>query len=201
MLLVEIAGKMPSAQQSSELVPDWTKANIAGLREDLAAVDWTSELAELDCEASWAKFRATIDQLQAKHVPLKKRRNNRRPLWMNAKIMRTIRKKRKLWKKYSESRDYDDHQAYKKVENVVQHSVRNAKRAFERKLAKTAKSNPKEFYTYIKSKTANRESVGPLKDGAGVSTENSRMAELLNTFFSSVFTMEDLVNKPTPETV
>ena len=201
MLMVEIAGKLP-VQATSELVPDWAKADMAGLKEDLAAVEWANELEDLDCEASWAKFRAKMDELQAKHIPWKKRRNNRRPLWMNTKIMRTIRKKRKLWKRYSQSRDYEDHQAYKKVEKEVQRSIRKAKRDFERKLAKSAKSNPKEFYSYIKSKTANKETVGPLKDGAaGVSSDSSRMAELLNTFFSSVFTSEDLARKPAPETL
>ena len=37
----------------------------------------------------------------------------------------------------------------------------------ERKLAKDAKKNPKAFYGYMKKKTGNRVSVGPLKDSAG----------------------------------
>ena len=200
MLMVEIAGKLP-AQESTELVPDWAKANMAGLKQDLSTVDWVAEIQDCDCEEAWTKFKARLDEVQAKHVPLKKRRCNRRPVWMNARILRTIRKKRKLWKRYSQSRDYEDHQAYKRVEKEVQRSVRKAKRDFERKLAKSAKSNPKQFYSYIKSKTANRESVGPLKDGAGVTTESGRIAELLNNFFSSVFTTEDLNNKPEPETL
>ena len=135
MLLVEIAGKLPTQTTTTELVPDWAKANLPGLKEDLAAVNWESELEDLECESAWTMFKSKVDELQAKHVPMKKRRTNRRPLWMNTKIMRTIRKKRKLWKRYSQSRDYEDHQAYKKVEREVQRSVRKAKRDFERQLA------------------------------------------------------------------
>ena len=79
--------------------------------------------------------------------------------------------------------------------------MKQAKRNFERNLAKSAKKNPKEFYSYMKSKTTNKETVGPLKDGDGTSSENARMAELLNTFFSSVFTSEDVDSRPTPETL
>ena len=198
MLLITVGGKPPT-QDTTEMVPDWMKANISGLRDDLSSIDWESELRDKDCESSWTRFQEIVDEMQAKHVPLKKRRKGRRPLWMNARIMRTIRKKRRLWKRYSQSKDYDDHQAYKTVEKEVQRSVRQAKRKFERKLAKSAKKNPKEFYSYIKSKTSNKESVGPLKDGDSTTTENSRIAELLNSFFSSVFTSEDCVNRPTPE--
>ena len=110
--------------------------------------------------------------------------------------IRIIRKKRRLWKEYRKSKDHAQYLAYKKVEKTVKDSVRKAKRKFEQKLAKEAKKNPKSFWSYLKSKTANRQSVGPLKDGGTLITEDDKQAEVLNTFFTSVFTEEDLVNLP-----
>ena len=67
-------------------------------------------------------------------------------------------------------RDYESFEAYKKVQKEVQKSVRRAKRNFERKIAK--EKNKKAFYSYMKKKTSNRVSVGPLKDGEELVTEN-----------------------------
>ena len=64
-------------------------------------------------------------------------------------------------------KDYDEFQAFKKIQDQVKKAVRLAKRNFERKLAKVAKKNPKAFYGYMKKKTGNRVSVGPLKDSSG----------------------------------
>ena len=91
--------------------------------------------------------------------------------------------------------------AYKKVEKFVKDAVRKAKQNFEKKLAKDVKKNPKAFYSYLKSRTSNRVTVGPLKDGVEIVTDNNKMAEMLNGFFSSVFTQEDVSDIPTPTPV
>ena len=99
-------------------------------------------------------------------------------------------------------KDYDEFQAFKKIQDQVKKAVRLAKRNFERKLAKVAKKNPKAFYGYMKKKTGNRVSVGPLKDSSGnLVTDDKLMAEQLNLFFCSVFTQEDCTNIPEAETL
>ena len=66
------------------------------------------------------------------------------------------------------------------------------KKKFEKKLAKEAKKRPKMFYSYLRSKTANRSSVGPLKDeNEEVVSNDTGMAIILNNFFASVFTTEN----------
>ena len=62
----------------------------------------------------------------------------------------------------------------------------------ERKLAKEAKKNAKQFNSYIKKKTANRVTVGLLKVGKEIVTDPKSMCNMLNDFFCSVFTKENL---------
>ena len=50
---------------------------------------------------------------------------------MQKNVLRIIRKKKRLWKTYQKSKDYEEYLAYKCVEKEV---VREAKRKFERKL-------------------------------------------------------------------
>ena len=70
-------------------------------------------------------------------------------------------------------------------------SVRLAERNFEKSIATNIKKDVKSFYTYVKSKTRVKESVGPLKDDNDslVCTERD-VGNLLNSFFAYVFTNE-----------
>ena len=201
MLLATIDGATRRSP-SIELVPDWRNADMVGLKRELEEIDWDARFADQGCEASWTAFKTILDGLQSKYVPLKQRRVSNRPVWMNPTLLRSIRKKRRMWKAFTATQDYQDYLAYKNFEKQVQKSVKQAKRRYERKLAKEAKKNPKEFYSYLKSKTTNKESVGPLKSASGdIVTDDATMAGMLNSFFSSVFTDEDLEDMPTPETL
>ena len=62
-------------------------------------------------------------------------------------------------------KDYASFQAYRNIQKEVKKEVRQAKKKLERKLAKDAKKNSKQFYSYLKKKTANKVTVGPLREG------------------------------------
>merc|ERR1712030_23581 len=90
-------------------------------------------------------------------------------------------------------------EAYRNVQKEVQKSVKKAKRNFERKIAKD--ENKKAFYSYMKKKTSNRVSVGPLKEGDELVTDNKKMAEILNNWYCSMFTRENLQQLPEAEQI
>ena len=195
MMMVTVMGEV-RANVTHEEVPDWRNADMDRFREELSSVDWVNSLADLNAVQSWEKFKEFVKQAEERCVPMKRRRVGSKPLWMNRNVLRTIRKKRRLWKTYQNTKDYKQYEAYKMVEKEVRNTVKRAKRKFEKKLAKQAKKNPKAFYSYLKSNTANRQSVGPLKDKDNIVSDDKEMVELLNAFFTSVFTEEDLSNVP-----
>ena len=136
-----------------------------------------------------------------KFVPKKMRRKGNKPLWMNKNILRMIRKKRRLWRSYSTEersrRDFASFQAFKNIQNEVQKAVKKAKRKLERSLAKNSKKNPKAFYSYMKKKTSNKVTVGPLKTSDGkLVIEDKEMADILNRHYCNMFTREDHSNMP-----
>jgi hypothetical protein len=180
------------------------KADFDKISANLSTIDWAKELEGKSGIDSWEYVKEVIDRETDKCVPKKRRRTGSRPLWMTRNIMRLIRKKRRVWRWYSTSgyskKDYKEFQAFKKIQNQVKKAVRLAKRNFERKLAKDAKKNPKAFYGYMKKRTGNKVTVGPLKDSTGqLVTDDKLMAEQLNLFFCSVFTQEDCSNLPNAE--
>ena len=104
---------------------------------------------------------------------------------MTGKVLRSVKKKHNLWKKFRYSQEDTDYVKYKKQENKASKLVRSAKREFEKKIAQNIKKDPKSFYKYVKSK-----SVGPLVDDNGSLVSDDRhMGDLLNNFLHSVFTV------------
>jgi len=53
---------------------------------------------------------------------------------------------------------------YKEVERKVKNLIRNAKRSYEKRLARESQGNSRPFYAYLKRKTKLRTSIGPIKD-------------------------------------
>ncbi len=75
--------------------------------------------------------------------------------------------------------------------------VRKAVKKYEEKVAEESKKNPKAFYSYVKSKTNVKAGVPELIYNGKTATNDKDKAEVLNQFYSSVFTQED-GNIPTP---
>ena len=71
---------------------------------------------------------------------------------------------------------------------------------FEQKLATNIKQDSKSLFAYIRSKQCVKDSIGPLKGNNGAVISNSKeMAESLNEYFSTVFTLEDTYALPATE--
>ena len=69
--------------------------------------------------------------------------------------------------------------------------IRKAKKLFEKKLSVNIKSDSKSFYAYMRSKSKTKTKVRPLIDSQNMQVEEEeQMFEILNQYFSSVFTLE-----------
>ena len=90
---------------------------------------------------------------------------------------------------------------YKVALNLATTEIRKSKRTFEKKLAGNIKNDSKSFYAYVRSKQNVRDKVGPLENNRGnIISEGFQMAEVLNEYFCSVFTTEDISSLPVPFT-
>ena len=86
---------------------------------------------------------------------------------------------------------------YAKAQNQAKWECRRAEKEFEKKIASEAKTNPQAFYKYAQSKMKTRVWITNLSDDAGnLITNDKEKANLMNQYFSSVFTKEDMSNLP-----
>jgi len=75
--------------------------------------------------------------------------------------------------------------------------IKKYKINFKMGLVGKTKKDLKSFYEYVLSKSRAKVGIGPLLDKLGkLSNDQKIMSEILNDYFSSVFTKEDLATMP-----
>ena len=186
--LIRFAVKVPMME--NEILPsrklDLRRADFAGLRAGLA--DVRLENGE-NVEDLWNSFKTTFMHLQSQFIPLKSSRQmSIRPRWFNREIRKLLRKKRTAYRKSKTSGNFSK---YRRLSRRVKSKIRAAKRAEEVRVARLCKEDPKEFFSYVSSRKPIRRKIGPLKNENGeLMQTDAENANLLNNFFSSVFTQE-----------
>ena len=186
--LVRFSVKIPKvrsvASQSRKL--DLRRADFASLRAGLTDV----RLAVCEeVEDSWNNFKNKFMSLQSSCIPLKcLRRSSVQPKWFNREIGQLLREKRNVYRQSKISGDFDE---YRRLARRVKSSIRAAKRSEELRVARLCKENPKEFFGYVNSRKPIRRTIGPLRNEEGtLKHSDAENANLLNDYFSSVFTEE-----------
>ena len=178
---------------STKLLVD--KGDYPAMRSFVGGVDWDAKFT--DCttvDEDWTFFHDTCVSSVDRFVPTKVFKNSGKPRHKCSStpgLLHKIRLKRrayKYYKKYPTQRNYD---TYAKLRNQVKWESRKAVIKNEQRIALLAKSNPKSFFHYVSTKTKAREPVSNLRNSEGGLTETDlQKAEVLQSFFSSVFTRE-----------
>ena len=147
----------------------------------------------------WNVFANTLNSIMASCIP-KIKKNNRtknKPLWMTKQAQDKIKAKQKAFTNFKTTMEQSDYSLYTRARNQAKWATRKAVQDFEKNIAREAKSNPKAFFKYAKSKLKSRPGIPDLKrEDGGVACSNIDKAEALNHFFSSVFTRETEDNLP-----
>ena len=148
-------------------------------------------------------MKETINGLRNDFVPTKK--DDGKPKWkekgsipISKSLRNAIRDKKISHRRWSAAKRRGDavenRNLYAKANNKVKRLMRKAKRSFERDVAVKSKSNPKAFWSFIRSKLKTKKGVGPLlanpDDITSIRFEDGEKANVLQDQFCSVFTKE-----------
>jgi hypothetical protein len=178
----------------------YDKGNYVGLKAHFQSIDWQGKLQNKTTEETWDCIHETLMHAQQKFIPRITVKGidakKKQPLWMNEKALAKVRRKHAAWRRYMDTREGRDYKVFCKARNQAKWATRQAIRQFEKGIANNAKKNPAAFYKYVRSKTKTKSSIGNLEANGMKAETDQQKAEVLNNFFSSVFTHEECSDIP-----
>ena len=120
-----------------------------------------------------------------------------KPMWWNKTIYNLRQKRLKLWNRYKESTLHDDYKRYNKCWRKTTREISKSKCRLEKHLADNIQEDRKGFFKSARSKMKAKERVGPIENTNGdLIYDDSLTAHIFYDYFASVFTWEDLEDKP-----
>ena len=111
---------------------------------------------ETDPEKAWKAWKELFISLADKHAPYKARRvRSFRPPWLTADLLKVIRQRDNFHKVSCRNPGFKPH--YQAARNMVNFSIKKAKKNYTLNAIHMAKNNPKKVWDVIKTLTNNKE--------------------------------------------
>ena len=180
---------------------DLNRGNYDAMRTELN--QWNlEELNGMEVEESWETIKKKIIESMQRNIPKVKKSRENKPKWFTGKVKKSVRRKYHLYMRYLRSDASYDYWKYIEARNECNREIKKAKKNYERKISEECKNNPKRFWQYVQSKTKHKSGISPLDKGNGdLAYGNKEKADILNSYFASVFTRENVNNVPFMEPV
>ena len=136
-----------------------------------------------------------LNRAQDKYIPKKTVAGGNKKKTQGITAVKVIKKKHRAWQRYMETQSEEKYREYTRLRNKVKSITRRAQHELEKDIAHEVKNNPKRFWNYVKSRTKIKARIPDLfKDvknhKAGMAETDEDKAQVLSSFFSSVFTKE-----------
>ena len=190
------------------------KGDYVGMKEYMTHIKWDEILREEESvDVWWDVIEDTLNKAKDLFVPKKKlnpglnksksKNSNNKKTYNHAfaapeSMLKKIKLKRYAFKTYKKYPTVKNYNIYARYRNQVIWETRKAKIQKEIKVAKDSKENPKAFFQYVNTKLKPKENISNLVKDDGTLTESDlEKCEILNNFFASVFSVEDINDVPT----
>ena len=169
---------------------NYKKANFKDLKEALS-IDWEICLGEKSCKEMTEEFMNILEEKMDTYIPKTRTNLRKGKVPLSKECVCSIRKKHRLWEKYMRNRTDENYRAYTKARNKLKGTLLRERKVREKDIAKSAKSNVKNFWKFINSKRKTKSGISELNENGQTAVTDREKADVLANFFSSVFTTED----------
>ena len=158
---------------------------------------FTSEFSiDTPIDQMWNKFKNFCLSILSS-IPSKASSNNCTRPWITPLIKRLSKRKQRAYNTARLSHHQDDWALYYRLKKECQHECRKAYNNYVMSLIDDNNNISKRMWSYVKSKRTDHCGVATLKQDDESFTTPGDKAEILNNYFSSVFTSEDISTIPT----
>jgi len=173
------------------------KGNYQLINDELNDVNWSAAFDGKSVDECWSLLHGKLVELQDSHIPSKVFTSGPKKKTVPPNILEKIKVKRKAFNWYKKYKTKENYNAYAKARNQLKWALRKNVKDKELDLANNAKTNPKLFFNYVSSKCKPKEPIATLRTSENQLTKSDKeKADVLNSFFVSVFTDENKANVP-----
>ena len=172
------------------------RANFREMNRLLVETDW-SRILMSDIEDGYAFFKETLNIIISSCIPVAKHSSARRNIYMNSNALKLRKLKNQLWQRCTATNDPIDIARFHVCRNRLRKLTRHLRQHFESRLVSELKTNSKAFWRYANSRLKTKSGIGDLRDSNGEMVSGAEAkAQVLNSFFASVFTHESSADVP-----
>ena len=139
------------------------KANYVEIRRELSEINWVELFRDREVEEMYQILVGILCELTDKYVPKTVcSAGKRKTKWMTSEVRNQIRDKERAWKRLKARKTPRRAEEYRRIRNLTTSVIRQAKKAFIKKLCEDIKVNPKHFWNFVRSKTSLKERYSEL---------------------------------------
>ncbi|XP_069142291.1 uncharacterized protein [Argopecten irradians] len=141
------------------------KGQYTEIKSNLAKIDCNRLDSIQDVDVAWNSLTVHFNYIIEKFIPVSKGRNTNKPQnrELSHEAKSAIRAKNRRWIKYLHCKTEDNFILYKSARNIATKQIRSSKYNYEKDLAGKIKTNPKLFWSHVKSKSRVKSTIGEIK--------------------------------------
>ena len=188
-------------RKSQKLLYSYSKTDWTHLKSLLSYIPWSCAFFDDDIDYNWSCWKDLLFTAMDQCIPLCQSKRKSNAPWITKVLIKLCRKKKSLYSKARKSANPVLWEKYRKLNNAVKRGCNQARWTYINNMASELdfSGDSKPFWNYVKRKRNGTNNLVSLNVGDEVLTDDSSIASSLNSYFSSVFTTEDLANMPSLE--
>jgi len=197
-VLAQSSTKVCSQPSAPRTIYKWNKADWANLKccTESFCSTFTSEFSiDTPIDQMWDKFKGFCLFILSS-IPSKVVNTKSTHPWITPSIKRLSKRKQRMYNRARLSHHQDDWAQYYCLKRECQRECRRAYNNYVMSLVDDSNNVSKRMWTYVKSKKTDYCGVAPLRQKDETFTDPKDKAEILNNYFTSVFTSEDTSTIP-----
>ena len=173
------------------IVYNWKKADLSGPKQAISHTPWDLVFDEASVNTRVTNWMDLLLTITNEHVPQVAISDNNNKPWIDKEVIRMMHKKDRMRKKAKKTGEHMDIEHFEEIRRNAAKLVEVKYRDYLNELKANLTEHPKRFWTFIKAKTRAYSTPQFLKYGNVFATDGKDNANLLNSFFQSVFNSDD----------
>ena len=194
ILSFDISSPLTSHEKSNVTLRktfDYSRADWVAYRSFLDKIRWSELLEDPSIDNMWDNLKAAILRAADASIPTRSPRRCFSGVPVAGEVKLEYRKRKRTYRNLRGSVSSLAAELRREADRRLQEAITRSRVAFENKIAVDSKSNPKRFWSYVRSQLASKPRVtGVLKCDGSLTESDLDAANTLNNFFVSVFVQE-----------